>query len=712
MLIFTLFLGLLSTQYVHATGLENSPWPTLGQNNKRTGMSPYDTSHVDGSEKWRFETGGDVRHPPAIGVDGGIYVSSDDGFLYALNPDGSEKWKFRIKGWVGVPPAICSDGTIYVGSWDHHLYAIHPDGSEKWRFETGGSVGSPAIGSDGAIYFGSNDFCLYAVNPDGSEKWRFETGGSVGSPAIGSDGTIYFGSDDFCLYAVNPDGSEKWRFEDGAKGMRSPTIGSDGTIYVSALGSRLYAVNPDGSEKWNFKTAGWVSHPTEGVSSDNLYSPAIGSDGTIYVSAYNSHLFASHLYAVNQEGTEKWRFETEGWVSLTMAIGSDGTIYFGSWDNSLYAVNQEGTEKWRFKTGDSVGSSPAIGSDGTIYFGSFDKHLYSLGMYKLVINKPVGQGTVEVEGQEVTEFPFDYMYTANTEIELTAVPDEHWYLAEWTGDYEGTKEKITIKMDKYVDITPVFKEKEHKYTLNVIIEGSGSVKINPDRDNYELETKVNLTVESNKPWYFIGWSGDSSEVNSSITVTMDSDKNLTAHFVKRYVLSPSVNPTGGGSISLDPPGGIYDEGTLVTVTVYLYEDFEFNQWSGAISGEELVVEIEMNSDLEVTANLIHIPEQVKNIISEADNTFPFLGIIGSIVFGSDSTLEDSKAAYEDGNYQRARVLAEKAKMENTYYPLVFIGMIILTSGFVSYRYLKWRRNVRGKIEEIIDIIREVTDEKK
>ena len=62
------------------------------------------------------------------------------------------------------------------------------------------------------------------------------------------------------------------------------------------------------------------------------------------------------------------------------AIGSDGTIYVGSFDNNLYAINHTyGSEKWRFETGDWIYSSPAIGADGTIYVGSNDNNIAGKG---------------------------------------------------------------------------------------------------------------------------------------------------------------------------------------------------------------------------------------------------------------------------------------------------------------------------------------------
>jgi len=87
----------------------------------------FSSPPVDGSLKWKYQTGGPVKSSPAIGSDGTIYVGSDDGSLYAINPDGSLKWKYQTGDWVLSSPAIGSDGTIYVGFYDGSLYAIYSD---------------------------------------------------------------------------------------------------------------------------------------------------------------------------------------------------------------------------------------------------------------------------------------------------------------------------------------------------------------------------------------------------------------------------------------------------------------------------------------------------------------------------------------------------------------------------------------------------------
>ena len=36
-----------------------------------------------------------------------------------------------------------------------------------------------------------------------------------------------------------------------------------------------------------------------------------------------------------------WKFETGGFVQSSPAISSDGTVYVGSWDNKLYAIKTD-----------------------------------------------------------------------------------------------------------------------------------------------------------------------------------------------------------------------------------------------------------------------------------------------------------------------------------------------------------------------------------
>lgn len=378
--------------------LADSPWPTFHGSAEHGGLSPYNTSQVDGTLKWVFEAKGAIESSPVIDKNGVIYFGAHDGYLYALDPDGTLKWTFdagppvyddrwNVAKSIMATPAIAEEGTIYIYSSANYLFAVNPDGTEKWRFpiKWGNDFwSSPTIGKDGTIYIGSaraeNDpkyrGGFFAINPDGTEKWFFEdSSGITSTAAIGSDGTIYIGGNDLRpeggntgnLLALDPNGKLIWKFKIENWMESSPAIGKDGTIYLgTGREARFYALNPNGRVKWQFQ----ADTGTSAV-------PAIGKDGTIFAGAWDTY-----MYALHPDGTKKWSFKTpdafEG-ITSSVAIGAEGTIYFGSNAGIFYALDPDGSEKWRYDTKSSIPASPAIGSDGTVYVGTWDKKLYAFG---------------------------------------------------------------------------------------------------------------------------------------------------------------------------------------------------------------------------------------------------------------------------------------------------------------------------------------------
>ncbi len=152
----------------------------------------------------------------------------------------------------------------------------------------------------------------------------------------------------------------KWKYQAGDIYF-SPAIGSNGAVYVLSADSYLYAVGPDGTLKWKHQTGSEYT-----AISQSQIGLAVGPDGTVYAGP-----FEGILYAISSTGTLKWKYDT-GIMSFSYpSVGSDGTVYMGSWDG-LHALDSGGSLKWKFSTGSSVNYHPAVGPDGTVYVGGFD----------------------------------------------------------------------------------------------------------------------------------------------------------------------------------------------------------------------------------------------------------------------------------------------------------------------------------------------------
>jgi len=375
-------------------------WPTENRNFRHTSESSVPGPEL-GCTKWQFITDSQLAGSPVIGKNNNIHLLCISGKLYTLDANGNQLWIFDANSTVLTSPAVGPDGSIYFGNETGRLFAISPQGSVRWTFDTFAlGAYTPAVSPNCKIYFGSADGTFYCLAPDGSEKWHYTIPSNgywiapiLTPPAIGPYGTVYFGGLSTVLYAANANtGRIKWtrnfgRLYDpmdpnsnyvvGGSIFSSPVIADDGTVYISPIyDSNLYALNPaDGSIIWQTLLAAptWGMDPPPRYQNPTVWStPALGPDGTIYVSCDDPN-----LRAIDPNGAVKWTTRLGMIGAFTISVGSDGLIYAASDDRQLYVVDSFGCQVASFE-GQNWLSFPVITDDSELIVADANSIVYCL----------------------------------------------------------------------------------------------------------------------------------------------------------------------------------------------------------------------------------------------------------------------------------------------------------------------------------------------
>jgi len=187
-----------------------------------------------------------------------------------------------------------------------------------------------------------------------------------------------------------------------------------------------------------------------------------------------------------------------------------------------------------------------------------------------------------------------------------------------------------------------------QFVLTVLTGGNGfgSVTANPMPTNgtYPAGTVVTLTATPNSASNFTGWSGCTASGSNTCTVTMDAAKTVTANFaLKQYALTVVNAGNGSGSFSLNPTGGTYNHGTVVTVSASPAASSLFTSWSGCAqqSGATCTVTMDGPKTVTVTFTLKQYTLTVSNAGNGSGTVTPPGGTFNH---GTTVTLSASPAA--------------------------------------------------------------------
>ncbi len=81
----------------------------------------------------------------------------------------------------------------------------------------------------------------------------------------------------------------------------------------------------------------------------------------------------------------------------------------------------------------------------------------------------------------------------------------------------------------------------------------------------------------------------------------------TTETIVTYSVDISVFPGGAGMVT--PSGGVYDDGAEITLSAVPVEGYVFDHWGGDVEGESSVLDLVVNSPMDVRAIFVQIPPE-------------------------------------------------------------------------------------------------------
>jgi hypothetical protein len=295
-------------------------------------------------------------------------------------------------------------------------------------------------------------------------------------------------------------------------------------------------------------------HGVWGTSSSNVF--AVGESGTIL------HYSGPQLYEVTFDTDP----ESTGTITFDGVIYNDGDIAAkpaGTYNITANTATGYAFTRWE-TTGDiSVANANSATTTCTVTGN---------GTLRMVQTAPPSQYTVTYNANGGTNPPIDSNKYTDGQTVIVLGPGSmmrtSYTFSKWNtkADGLGTPYNPGDTFEIHSNITLYAQWIINSYTLTTGVSptGSGSVSLSPPGGTYAYTTPVQLTATPTSGYRFGSWSGDLTGTSNPATIIMNTDKSVTANFIKTYIITAMAG--SGGSIS--PSGAvIVDSGSNQTFTI-------------------------------------------------------------------------------------------------------------------------------------------------
>ncbi|MBI3834542.1 MAG: NHL repeat-containing protein [Planctomycetes bacterium] len=233
--------------------------------------------------------------------------------------------------------------------------------------------------------------------------------------------------------------------------------------------------------------------------------------------------------------------------------------------------------------------------------------------------------TIEPSGAgEVVLAPPDGTYLFGTEVTMNAVAHAGYIFQSYMDESNqvlSAEPAFSLVAETDISIRVIFVPVVPKlYDVAVEIQpvGAGSVTLNPPGGTYAPGTTLIVTATANAGFVFEEFDGGNGQVidtQSMHTFTVEGDTAITARFSSSaeppppspVALAVTATPSGSGTVALDPAGGSYPVGTVVSLQAVPAAGYEFVKYSGDASGTNATTTVTMNTAKSVQAEFAWTP---------------------------------------------------------------------------------------------------------
>jgi outer membrane protein assembly factor BamB len=196
---------------------------------------------------WTVAIGQQSFSSPAVNPDGDV-ITAVDRSVVAISDHGTHgviHWRRPVTATIEVSPAVGANGDVYVTDNDGSAYRLSAAGSVLWRHHIGQeSYSSASVTSNGLLYFGDNGGTLNIVRAATGSRIRTDRGakGIWSAQAIDRRGDVYFGTQGHGIYGFSASGHLLFHLRASSAIDSYPALSGNGTLFIGDQAGTLYAI--------------------------------------------------------------------------------------------------------------------------------------------------------------------------------------------------------------------------------------------------------------------------------------------------------------------------------------------------------------------------------------------------------------------------------------------------------------------------------------